>query len=214
MCITDVTQTSRRVLESGLCSPWGGSMSHPGPPSLQLLSLNVNGLRERQKRAALFAVLQAGPWHVIALQETHHATQAEAAHWCREGAGPTAHGMAHHFGLLAHQPAAAWPCCSRHVRVCQGSQPILQTPVADLLPLKAALVVAMLFFDSIVAVFFFFFFLGYREIVHPPSADEGTERTWFEPEQRPRKRVPKRSVHGKQSPQDASKMSWRQDDQP
>ncbi len=27
--------------------------------------------------------------------------------------------------------------------------------------------------------------------------DEGTERTWFEPEQRPRKRVPKQSVHGK-----------------
>ena len=26
-------------------------------------------------------------------------------------------------------------------------------------------------------VFFFFFFLGYRGIVHPPSADEGTERT-------------------------------------
>ena len=33
------------------------------------------------------------------------------------------------------------------------------------------------------------FFLGYRRIVHPPSDDEGTERTWFEPEQRPRKRV-------------------------
>jgi len=30
-------------------------------------------------------------------------------------------------------------------------------------------------------LFFFFFFLGYRGIVHPPSADEGTERTWFEP---------------------------------
>jgi len=29
-------------------------------------------------------------------------------------------------------------------------------------------------------VFFFFFFLvGYRGIVHPPSNDEGTERTWF-----------------------------------
>jgi len=28
--------------------------------------------------------------HVIALQETHHATQAEAAQWCREGARPTA----------------------------------------------------------------------------------------------------------------------------
>ena len=39
--------------------------------------------------------------------------------------------------------------------------------------------------------FFFFFFLGYMGIVHPPSADEGTERTWFEPEQRLRKRVPK-----------------------
>ena len=65
-------------------------MSPPRPPSLQLLSLNVNGLRERQKRAALFAVLQAGPWHVIALQETHHATQAEAAQWCREGSSPTA----------------------------------------------------------------------------------------------------------------------------
>ncbi len=61
---------------------------------------------------------------------------------------------------------------------------------------------------------FVFFFWGYRGIVHPPSTDEGTERTWFEPEQRPRKRVPKRSVHGKQSPQGASKMSWRQDDQP
>ena len=60
---------------------------------------------------------------------------------------------------------------------------------------------------------FFYFFLGCRGTVHPPSADEGTERTWFEPEQRPRKHVPKRSVHGKQSPQGASKMSWRQDDQ-
>ena len=36
-----------------------------------------------------------------------------------------------------------------------------------------------------------FNFLGYRGTVHPPSDDEGTERTWFEPEQRPRKRVPK-----------------------
>ena len=46
------------------------------------------------------------------------------------------HGMAHHFGLLAHQPAAAWPCCSRLVPFCQGSQLMLQTPVAALLLLK------------------------------------------------------------------------------
>ncbi len=55
---------------------------------------------------------------------------------------------------------------------------------------------------------------GYRGIVHPPSDDEGTERTWFESEQRPRKRVSKRSVHGEQSPRGASKTFWRQDDQP
>ncbi len=77
-------------IESAPCSPWGGSTSHPRPSSLQLLSLNVNGLRERQKRAALFAVPQAGPWHVIALRDTHHATQAKAAQWCRERAGPDA----------------------------------------------------------------------------------------------------------------------------
>jgi len=54
-----------------------------------------------------------------------------------------------------------------------------------------------------------YFFLGYRGVVHPPSDDEGTERTWFEPKQRPRKRVPKRSVHGKPSPQGASKIFCR-----
>ena len=68
--------------------------------------------------------------------------------------------------------------------------------------------------QAMTGLFFFFFFFCYRGIVHPPSDDEGTERTWVEPEQRPRKRVPKRSVHGKQSPQGASKTFWRQDDQP
>ena len=78
--------------------------------------------------------------------------------------------------------------------------PIGSTPVPESQPQPPAL------------FFLFCFLLGYRGIVHPPSADEGTERTWFEPEQRPRKRVPKRSVHGKQFPQGASKTSWRQDD--
>ena len=71
--------------------PLGGPMTPPRTPSLQLLSLlKVNGLRGKQKLAALFAALQAGPWHVVALQQTHHAGQAEATQWCREGAGPTA----------------------------------------------------------------------------------------------------------------------------
>ena len=56
---------------------------------------------------------------------------------------------------------------------------------------------------------FKFIFLGYRGIVYPPADDAGTERTWFEPKQRPRKRVPKLSVHGKQSPRGASKTYWR-----
>ena len=38
----------------------------------------------------------------------------------------------------------------------------------------------------------FFFFWVTGELVTLPSDDEGTERTWFEPEQRPRKRVPER----------------------
>ena len=46
------------------------------------------------------------------------------------------HEMAHHSELLAHQPASALPGCSRHVRFCQGSQRVLQTPVPDLLPLR------------------------------------------------------------------------------
>ncbi len=37
-------------------------------------------------------------------------------------------------------------------------------------------------------LFFFFFFWGFKGIFDPPSADEGTERTWFAPEQRPTKR--------------------------
>ena len=64
------------------------------------------------------------------------------------------------------------------------------------------------------SIMFSFVLGGFRRIVHPPSDDEGAEQTWFEPEQRPRKRVPKRSVHGKQFPRGASKTFWRQDDQP
>ena len=96
-------------------------MSPPKAPSLQLLSLNVNSLRGRPKRAALFATLQSGPWHVIALQETHHANQAEAAQWCREGAGPTTHGMAHHFGLPAPPRVEVWPFYSSTVRCSRVS---------------------------------------------------------------------------------------------
>ena len=55
-------------------------MSPPNTPSLQLLSLNVNGLRGKQKRAALFATLQSGPWQVIALQETQISGVCRSCH--------------------------------------------------------------------------------------------------------------------------------------
>ena len=58
---------------------------------------------------------------------------------------------------------------------------------------------------SVFCFFLCFLFFNYRGIVHPPSDDEGTERTWLEPGRRPRKRVPKRSVHGKHSREGPSK---------
>ena len=101
-------------------------MSPPNTPSLQLLSLNVNGLRGKLKRAALFATLQSGPWQVIALQETHHANQTEAAQWCRGGgqAQPPP-GMAPPFGLQARQQVEVWPCCSSPAHWLQGPPQLL-----------------------------------------------------------------------------------------
>ena len=84
-----------------------------------LLFLNNIGLREEQKRAALFATLQSGPWHVIALQETHHATQTEAAQWCRDGASPTP-GVARPSRLPAAQPVELSLCFSSPAHCSQG----------------------------------------------------------------------------------------------
>ena len=97
-------------------------MSPPTTPSLQLLSLNVNGLRGKQKRAALFATLQSGPWQVVALQETHHANQTEAAQWCREGAGPTAPWDGPSFW-------AAGTSASRGVALLFKPNPLLSGPI-------------------------------------------------------------------------------------
>ena len=63
-------------------------MSPPSKPSLRLLSLNVNGLRSSAKRRQLFHQLRGGPWHIVALQETHHSELAEGHRWAQEGAGP------------------------------------------------------------------------------------------------------------------------------
>ena len=64
-------------------------MSTRGLPTLQVLSVNVNGLCGQDKRRTLFHALQTSSWDVVALQETHHADDAEALRWQQEGAGPT-----------------------------------------------------------------------------------------------------------------------------
>ncbi len=62
-------------------------MSSSGQPSLRLLSLNVNGLRDAAKRRTLFNLLHRDRWDVVLLQETHHVSQAEGKEWIGEGAG-------------------------------------------------------------------------------------------------------------------------------
>ena len=57
-------------------------------PALKLLSLNVNGLRDANKRRTLFTMLNAGRWDVVALQETHHVSDAEGESWAASGSGP------------------------------------------------------------------------------------------------------------------------------
>ena len=57
-------------------------------PALKLLSLNCNGLRDANKRRTLFTMLAAGRWDVVALQETHHVSDAEGESWAAAGAGP------------------------------------------------------------------------------------------------------------------------------
>ena len=60
-------------------------MSRRKQPSLRLLSLNVNGLRDPAKRRTLFNLLHRDQWDVVLLQETHHSSAAEGQAWAEEG---------------------------------------------------------------------------------------------------------------------------------
>ena len=62
-------------------------MSTTRPPSLTLLSLNVNGLGNKAKRLTLFHTLMQGRWDIVLLQETHHRDLEQGLQWSREGAG-------------------------------------------------------------------------------------------------------------------------------
>lgn len=56
--------------------------------SLRLVSVNVRGLRSSDKRLNLFNQLLQSRWDIVFLQETYHASPAEADLWLRHGAGP------------------------------------------------------------------------------------------------------------------------------
>lgn len=57
------------------------------PPSLKLLTLNVNGLNNPAKRKRLFKLLlDRKQFDIVLLQETKHKSAAQGAKWAREGA--------------------------------------------------------------------------------------------------------------------------------
>ena len=60
-------------------------MTRPRQPTLRLLSLNVNGLQDKDKRRWLFNLLERDKWDIILLQETHHRSPEEGAAWAQEG---------------------------------------------------------------------------------------------------------------------------------
>ena len=59
----------------------------PRPKPLSLLSLNVNGLNSRDKRASLFFLLKRRRYDVVLLQETHHETEEVGLGWAKEMVG-------------------------------------------------------------------------------------------------------------------------------
>ncbi|EIE20041.1 hypothetical protein COCSUDRAFT_83557 [Coccomyxa subellipsoidea C-169] len=61
------------------------AMSRQRSPPLRLLSLSVNGLRDKDKRRCLFNLLERDKWDVVLLQETHHSSAEEGAAWAQEG---------------------------------------------------------------------------------------------------------------------------------
>ena len=85
--------------------------------------------------------MQAGPWGIVALQETHHAGQAEGTTWCSDGTGPNRPlGRPIIFGFRhISKPRVGYtrllPSCHAYIR-------LLLTPMADLLLLKATFVSA------------------------------------------------------------------------
>ncbi len=60
-------------------------MNRQRSPPLRLLSLNVNGLRDKDKRRCLFNLSERDKWDVVLLQETHHSSSEEGAAWAQEG---------------------------------------------------------------------------------------------------------------------------------
>lgn len=72
-------------LQSGGSSGGPLAMSFPRVPFLRILSLNVTGLRNKDKRRCLFNLLERDKWDVVLLQETHHCSPEEGVAWGQTG---------------------------------------------------------------------------------------------------------------------------------
>ena len=129
---------------TGKCplQPWGVSMSQPKPYLYSFcLSTSMGSGRGRSGWHCLQSCKLGRGMSLLGKLHTPCCYPGRGCTMVQTIMGqalPPFHGIAHHFGLLAHQPAVVWSCCSRLVPFCQGSQPMLQIPVADFLSLKAA----------------------------------------------------------------------------
>ena len=121
-----------------LAAPGGGGVDEPPPTPVSTAS--VHELRERQKRAAFLAVLEAG--HGISLLCERHTMQFR--HRLHHGVKRGSHRLMGWPIILGcwynSQPRRGVvllvALVPRLLSCCQG--PTLQTPVVDLLPPKAA----------------------------------------------------------------------------
>ena len=75
------------VLPGAAATPLRGTAAQP----LRLLSVNINGLNDGQKRRDFLKLVAAGGWDIALVQETHCASEASARSWL-EPPAPTGSG--------------------------------------------------------------------------------------------------------------------------
>ncbi len=98
----------------------GLSFSMSVSRSLQKKATSAGTPREQARRKAKKVKRQASKQKSLLCKRHTMLPRQRLSNGVERGQALPPHGMAHHFGLLAHQLAAAWPCCSRLVPFCRG----------------------------------------------------------------------------------------------